>query len=188
MGMSYIVESWWFMQWLWMATEIIKVRMHYKGFLKRGFNARYEGGEVAEWDLDKDHLSIIEIFSFAAELKHFNLNSFLVPDPNGFEFLEVSTDLALMDFTRTMKNGDTLDIFLDHVISEVVGISNPSDVDVLEYPTSHGKNSYKEVICNTGEDVNRQRSKQTQFDKGKSVCTYKGDEIGYENQLKEDVE
>ena len=100
---------------------IIITRFHHGGkFIQDKTGITYKGkAEVEYVNIDKDHFSIIELLFYTKQLGYITVGGFCVKDPTKNDFIEVDTDLTLVNLIKDLKDGDFLDIYVKHVVDDV---------------------------------------------------------------------
>ncbi|XP_069145097.1 uncharacterized protein [Solanum lycopersicum] len=100
---------------------IIITRFHHGGkFIQDKTGITYKGeAEVEYVNIDKDHFSIIELLFYTKQLGYITVGGFCVKDPTKNDFIEVDTDLTLVNLIKDLKDGDFLDIYVKYVVDDL---------------------------------------------------------------------
>ena len=100
---------------------IIITRFHHGGkFIQDKTEITYKGeAEVEYVNIDKDHLSIIELLFYTKQLGYITVGEFCVKDPTKNGFIEVGTNFTSVNLIKDLKDGDFLDIYVKHLVDDV---------------------------------------------------------------------
>lgn len=88
------------------------------------------GGKVSEFLLDLDKLSHFEITRYIADVGFNEIRFFCVLDPCRKVYVIIINDIDLLEFCKGFKDGDILDIYVEHVdkIENVCGNNRKENI------------------------------------------------------------
>lgn len=98
-------------------VDSIILKLHHGGTFSKESRDFYAGGEISEFELDLDKLSIFEISGYANDIGYHSVDFFTVKDPGGQGYKDVTSDKDLLSLCRVLKSGDRLDVYIEHHIS-----------------------------------------------------------------------
>ena len=70
-------------------------------------------------NINKDHISIIELLFYTTQLGYIIVGGFCVKDPTKNGFIEVDTNFTLVNLIKDLKDGDFLNLYVKHVVDDV---------------------------------------------------------------------
>ncbi|PHT75975.1 hypothetical protein T459_19497 [Capsicum annuum] len=105
-----------------MDSIIITTRFHHGGkFVSdEEYDPHYIGESEVEYvSMDKDHFSIFELLYYIKEFGYMTVGGFYFKDSKKKVFIEVENDLTLVSLVEDLKDGDFLDLYVNHVVDEL---------------------------------------------------------------------
>ncbi|KAG5595066.1 hypothetical protein H5410_036298 [Solanum commersonii] len=100
----------------------VTLRFHHGGKLQQKLRIKYEGGIVTDcFDVDVDKLSYFEFVDIVKEIGY-NCSACVVyiEPPKCRRVVEVKSDRDIMDIVHQLKHGDVVELYVTHLVEEVV--------------------------------------------------------------------
>ncbi|KAH0633236.1 hypothetical protein KY284_036022 [Solanum tuberosum] len=118
---------------------IIVTRFHHGGKFVEGASSGgltyIEESEVEFVGIDKDHFSLMELLFYTRDLGYVTVGGFYFKDSTTNNFILVDNDFSLLNLIKDLGDGDFLDLYVQHVVDEVVIVKDGVPTGYLCGPT-----------------------------------------------------
>ncbi|OIT20509.1 hypothetical protein A4A49_65716, partial [Nicotiana attenuata] len=105
--------------------EFTSTNFHHGGTFTFGPFPKYIGERnVVAFSIDKDTFSVVELCSYTKDLGYVSVGGLFHFDSKSSKFVRLNSDSQLLELISDLKNGDILDIYVQHEID------NPEVADV----------------------------------------------------------